>query len=265
MALPEDAPYPERRCAFCEGAGKLDKEHVFPRWIGRLFGLHKFRIQHTRTFLDEQGRSGGKAWPAAPFQIKVTAVCGECDSGWMSDLEDEAAPTLKPLIRGERQTLSEAEQATVALWATKTAMMAAFTHRERWHYFPDQFRWVYEQRSPPPHHQIWLAGRTQGVGEWPFLYRSAGLTIAPESLMDRVGTNGHRTTIGIGHLVMHIFGHPIHDGPVLDMGAETGRVLTPIWPVEGETEWPPLFAISPERLAGLTPEPGVRPVTRDQD
>lgn len=50
-------------------------------------------------------------------------VCEECNNGWMSALETEAMPILKPLIDGTTSLLSIAddERAIVAKWATKTA------------------------------------------------------------------------------------------------------------------------------------------------
>lgn len=257
-----DEPRVGRRCAFCGAVGKLHKEHVFPDWIGRLW-VPDLTIRHTRGFEDRDGATEG-AWFARPFRITVTAVCKECNSGWMSDLEKEAAPILTPMIRGARRALSEDDQATVALWSVKTAMMAAFTHLATSTFRREQYKWVHQQRSPPRHHQVWLAARARGVGEWPFSYRSAGLTVAPKSLLHRLDPNGHRITVVIGHLVIHIYGHAVYDGPVLDFGKNTGRALISIWPVVAAVEWPPHFALGPERLRGLTPGPPVQPVAPEQ-
>lgn len=50
-------------------------------------------------------------------------VCEDCNNGWMSALETEAMPILKPLIDGTVSLLSisNTERTIVARWATKTA------------------------------------------------------------------------------------------------------------------------------------------------
>jgi hypothetical protein len=54
-------------------------------------------------------------------------VCKPCNSGWMSRLERQAAPTLISLIDGTQNLagLSERESAVIAKWATKIAYVLA--------------------------------------------------------------------------------------------------------------------------------------------
>jgi hypothetical protein len=54
-------------------------------------------------------------------------VCEDCNNRWMSALETEAMPILKPLIDGtvSLMSISDAERAIVAKWATKTAYVTS--------------------------------------------------------------------------------------------------------------------------------------------
>jgi hypothetical protein len=58
---------------------------------------------------------------AASLRAKI--VCGECNEGWMSDLETDASRLLSPLIAGKESSLDQPQQLLAAFWATKTAMV----------------------------------------------------------------------------------------------------------------------------------------------
>lgn len=48
-------------------------------------------------------------------------VCADCNSGWMSNLEDEVRPLLSPLIAGETIVVSGGDRELLLRWALKTA------------------------------------------------------------------------------------------------------------------------------------------------
>lgn len=96
-------------------------EHIIPKWLighlglvetpvdDRRFDIPSGRILHERQYGTRSFVSG--------------RVCAECNSGWMSDLENEAKPLLIRLIADphELATLTKDEQHTVARWTMKTA------------------------------------------------------------------------------------------------------------------------------------------------
>lgn len=253
-----------RRCAFCGAAGTLHKEHVWPEWLARVSTNPKESIRYTQAYIDRAGVSRQRSWSARPFQHKVTAVCRGCNSGWMSDLEQRAVPILRPPVSGHACSLDAAAQSIAALRAVKTTMMAQFTHPLTRTIPPPDYAWLYEHRCPPPNHQVWIGARPKGAGEWPFLYRGVGLTIAPvEAAVEDFDTNGHRTTLAVGHLVLHLSSHTLDDGPVLQFGEGGERALIPIWPPSSTSNWPPPDILGTRALEGLTPEldEDARPVT----
>jgi hypothetical protein len=51
--------------------------------------------------------------------------CEDCNCGWMSSLEGQIAPVLKPLLNGERSPfeISESDAFLISRWAVKTALV----------------------------------------------------------------------------------------------------------------------------------------------
>lgn len=91
------------------------------------------------------------------IDMKVRVVCGGCNSGWMSDLETHVAPLLVRVAEGRHASLSKDQQAVLARWALKTALVFQFTldgqeavnpefcstfydHLDRWP--PNTFVWI---------------------------------------------------------------------------------------------------------------------------
>jgi hypothetical protein len=117
-----------RQCYFCgkEIAAHDPPEHVIPKW------MRKLRPPGTWFFTGPpvtlQGESTNPA-PVAPGgfskgpEIKTDVVCKDCNGGWLSDLETRASNLLPPILAGDSQTLPVGDQAFLAVWAIKTAMM----------------------------------------------------------------------------------------------------------------------------------------------
>jgi hypothetical protein len=96
------------------------REHVLPRWLGK-------HLRDEPRF--EMGGWLRSSLPAerSPLVWKrltdsaLRKVCAECNSGWMSRLENEAQPLLIPLIAGEAIRLTPASRSVLMRWALKTA------------------------------------------------------------------------------------------------------------------------------------------------
>ena len=97
-------------CAFCGRTGKLTGEHVLGDWLSRI-GLDLDPVAHATGPLNRMGREVGVT---PPFRRTVRDVCGPCNNGWMSQLEDVARRTLAPLILGEPGRLAREDQGAIA-------------------------------------------------------------------------------------------------------------------------------------------------------
>jgi hypothetical protein len=60
---------------------------------------------------------------------KLREVCSACNSGWMSDIEQDVKLILLSLIRGENIILTPEDQAIICAWAMMITMVAEFTDR----------------------------------------------------------------------------------------------------------------------------------------
>jgi hypothetical protein len=112
-----------RKCIFCGGllTGNREKEHIIPQWL-----LDHMGIRDTELFLavaksDDDTIMESRTHVADEFV--EGRVCGDCNSGWMSRLENESKDLLISLIDGLSSLLSIkiAERILVARWAAKTA------------------------------------------------------------------------------------------------------------------------------------------------
>lgn len=250
-----------RRCAFC-GGGNLSKEHVLPRWLGRvLHTRHPRGVEVLRIDAEPV-----RITPSAPFTTTVRQVCAACNHGWMNDLEVAARPVLTPLLRGEPSVLDVVDQQIVATWALKTTMMAQYLWSDR--PIPSaHYAALRRLGEPPPGYAVWVGaadpavyplshvhlqeftfrpelveGQALAVGAGALHPRGAVHRVGPHVDADADAGEAHRGYLAIlvlGALVLHIFatrgGYLV---PTMPFGY-FHRYLLPVWPASGLAAWPP--------------------------
>jgi hypothetical protein len=130
---------PDKRCPFClrRIPGKSStQEHIAPRWLRKhptvIDGYERRQPGNRRQTLPGylpifgQGATihyvvpGGRAVDH-PLHM-TTAVCRQCNNGWMSQLEDTARPLLYPMIDGGAAPQSDVAARTLARWSAKIAI-----------------------------------------------------------------------------------------------------------------------------------------------
>jgi hypothetical protein len=244
-------------CVFCGSTTtKITKEHVPADWIGKLFDSDPL-VQ-----VESVQRDGTvKTFRIPPFEQTVRVVCEKCNTGWMSELEGKVKPKLGPMILHGRPTeLDPPLQRLFATWAVKTAFMFGYFHPADKAVPDSECARLYVAQQPPRGYVVWLAHRTtyyDSTGR-ELLIASRGQVIstvnaASEQLAKQVktaaaqGQKAFRVTFAIGRVVFAVFGHnfpgsfTINEPPV--------KVTQWIWPVQGNTTWPP--SISIDALGGL--------------
>jgi hypothetical protein len=254
--MPERQDGEPRTCIFCGAKGKLSKQHLWPAWLQDVFEFPKPTSPHGR-FLREAGSElQCDVWEMEPFEQRVTAPCRRCNNGWMSDIEKRTKGLLIPLIGGQtRRWLNPAAQEAIAVWGIQTAMMAQFVYPKRRAIRDSDYAWLYRHRSAPPDYRVWIGMRLQEGGDWPAFYRHSALTLAPPGwdLEEMDNTNAHRSTIGVGHLVIHVVGHYVEDAPVFDIERAYQSAFARIWPATEGVEWPPRAVLGMDTIRQLTP------------
>jgi hypothetical protein len=130
---------------------KRGKEHIWPLWIHEFDDTTDSKLQIGRHvgllsnfgLIDERTQSSNS--------FVFGHVCQDCNTGWMSRLEDDAAPMIKDVADNSSDAKQwSAEQAqTVATWTFKTALMInAGTNYKR--IVPKvHYRNLYNRKKPP--------------------------------------------------------------------------------------------------------------------
>src|SRR6185503_20533123 len=114
-------PSAMRRCLFCNTpllAGGT-REHVFPKWILDRLGIRTAHISPTHFSPDGEVLSTRQH---TLENVQEGRVCHDCNTGWMSRLENETRPLLLSVFDDARTVadLTHPERETVARWALKT-------------------------------------------------------------------------------------------------------------------------------------------------
>jgi len=239
-------------CVFCGFIGKLTGEHVLGDWLSRI-GLDLDPVAHLTGPLNRLGRGIGIT---PPFIRTVRDVCGPCNHGWMSQLEDVANRVLTPFILGQTGTLAQADQGAVATWLQKTALVAMLVSSEEeraggYGLPPEEYRAVYDQRAamePLPASRVWL-GRYGGERR----FGSTGVTplvVAVEGLPEPDRPQGYVMTVAVGELM--VLGVRFTT-PSLQVNITARDGFASVWPVTRDIAWPPGPAVDDAaflRIAG---------------
>lgn len=111
-----------RRCRFCDtvyGASRA-REHVLPGWLLDELGVRQETI--TPTHFAQDG-SAASTRTHRLDELLEGRVCATCNSGWMSEMENQAKPALRALMTLERRVvdLGAEERIVLARWTAKTA------------------------------------------------------------------------------------------------------------------------------------------------
>ncbi|MGA6175385.1 hypothetical protein ACPEIF_34700 [Streptomyces sp. NPDC012600] len=213
-------------CVFCGGA-PVTKEHVFPQWLNE-----HLRPGRQRT---EQARYGNGAYDktreTVGLDFTVKKVCAPCNNGWMSQMEVASRDVLTPLITGQDLSLiSLPQQRQIALWATKTAMMADQTQHTP--LLPSHhLRRLRTHRAIPGGTRVWIGGCPQRE---PLV---TSLTVKVD--LTNVSAPGSPQPVGfycpmkIGHLCLYVY-FPAVD-VVIQHAREFHLSVARIWPRRSST------------------------------
>ena len=131
-------------CLFCGGpwepgiVGKSD-EHIWPQWIRKHVGaLPASRFSHSHGLVLDPAGLGFAEIPAemktsksSILSTKTREVCRNCNTGWMSRLEQRTEPLIVSLAAAAELnravTLTRDQVRLLAMWAQKTAITNEMT------------------------------------------------------------------------------------------------------------------------------------------
>lgn len=224
-------------CAFCGFTGKLTGEHVFGDWLSKI-GLDLSPTPHQGGPLNRIGRDLGLM---PPFRTKVKDVCGPCNNGWMSNLEDVAKRILTPFILGKSGVIQPADLGAIAAWVQKTALVTMLVSSEEdraggYGLPPSEYQNLSSIRDdivPLPASRFWIGRYEPGL-------RSASTWVTPfivdvDGYRDAEVPHGYLMTVIVGQLLLHGVQFTT---PVLEVSVATNLGLPVLWPSPEPVEWP---------------------------
>lgn len=234
-------------CEWC-GRRPLTREHLIPRWLRDLLHARwgdEFGLDISIEVSNEHGVTGGRSHAAPLPEMVVKAVCTNCNSGWMAELESAVRPVLSRMVTGESVHLDERAQADLARWAAKTAILVG-------HYLPGltvldgaERRDLASLGQAPLGFHIRLAHLDAIEGMPLNLLASNHVARRPGDPVSVDEPNSFSVTLAIGHLVVAVIGGPGMRN--YERWAEGGALPLMIWPPTiGGISWPPTGS----RLAG---------------
>jgi hypothetical protein len=250
-------------CLFCGRTGNLTKQHIFGKWLRNLNfkGRSMWKVSPGET----QQRP---LPPGSLFSKKLRIVCGDCNSGWMSRLENAAKPFLMDMFRpyltdvfsGRRNIpLDEDAQLVLARWAFMTIAVVAQL-RDSTDFPLVHCHELFNSQRPPENTQIWIGSASVNVSEgWEQIAEfERGEEIAefrhePKTIDARLGESTipfpvYVTQLRLLNVVFDVQGSwPNEFGRALervDASANLRRALLPIWPSQHPMIWwPPVESL----------------------
>jgi hypothetical protein len=219
-------------CIFC-GKPAGSREHIWPQWILARKNFGPFRLK----------RAGAPAVILNNTELTTKAICGKCNTGWMSDLENEVIPILTPIFEDKPVSLDEHQQHVLAVWITKMAFLFDSTKgRNAENVFyrrPDGIA-LAKSRQILQFTGIWIGG----LDESHRALDGADFTLKEPN--ERIG-EGISVTLTNEHFVAQLVSLRLNETPTAPTAlrldpkpGDWGNMLIPIWPiVQPVVQWPP--------------------------
>lgn len=183
--------------------------------------------------------------PGDPHSRRIRCVCGDCNSGWMSRLQEEVRPYLVPLLIGDSTKLRTRGQTKLAAWAAMTAMSGEFLEKESVAVSARDRKLLRQNGQPPEHWRIWI-GQHQRKSHPLWSHNAIALTKEKIERPTEIVPGGHNTqstTICLGkHLVVHIISSQVGRRLIRKwrFRSDVEAKLEQIWPVRRLViSWPP--------------------------
>lgn len=221
------------KCVFCGGA-RLTKEHVFPKWLHRVLPRPSASTVHETTWgfpaLGEARRYKGRLNQTGdPLSKRLKIVCGECNNGWMSGLQERAHQLVTMLVQDRCEYFGDGDQESLAAWICMTSMVIEFADLATVA-VPATARVAFANTRRPPPNWLIFVGRYEGVRESSsFWHVGVGVHDAEQIDQPR-GCNIQITTFNLGRTIFHSISNDSKE-LVLDLSHyATGLGLAQIWP-----------------------------------
>jgi hypothetical protein len=242
-----------RQCAFCPRTASLTGEHLRSAWVNKLL---KGRTHH---YVISQRSYGSKPsqWRDKQLNLKANVVCADCNSGWMSQLDNAAKLTLQDIILHDSPVcILPLGLSAVAAFTMKCGFVADYLTRHREPLFDHATRQEFaHSRRPTEGAHMWLGRVQQPRGKKSGIYKTRYGT-THDAVAPSLDTFVFTFTIETILLQLAItrftdrFGSSAYS-PELNQEKRLNGLLIPFWPprvFNQCVEWPPSLSIHNTQL-----------------
>lgn len=242
------SPGSSKTCLFCARAGKMSREHLWPRWAQAALAQDQRGKKIRNALHDGPLGEPFKTWEAPVFEATLKDVCVECNSGWMSKIEASAKPFALPLMLGRSIALAPEAQRELALWAYLKCSLFQTMERdtrlkEAWAKAYPVFYETQAAGTLPAIVSVFTA-RHVGTLVGQYQHRLLGSPDRPSAFIQTFTTGELILQVirsYLGYRVLEVDRDPV-------VSSRDHR----IWPVTGMFTWPPGDALSDAELANYT-------------
>lgn len=218
-------------CIFCQRHSRLTQEHIFPDGMADL--IPGSGTQH-RLIVRAGVQPCNNHFPSEASNLTVGTVCGDCNSGWMSDLEKRNKPFLTALINASPESVDRTARGDLAAWCVKTALVGGSSISDSLN--SQLFHDFFQSQTPSPHSRVWLMyADIPGVQYFDF----RDFSIVTNPCHRPAIHDGYMAVIAIGHFGALVLSQLSGDPPVGAIESQFGSGLAQIWPNQEPPEWPP--------------------------
>ena len=231
----------------------MTREHLWGRWMQE-FARHA--TGHYR-FGIAGGRATLREFVAPTFTQTLRRVCRACNNGWMAELEAQMKSVTTRMLSNEGAVLGATEQATLARWMLKTALVIASISEHAATEVDPQHHRAVAAGSMPPNTTVWL-GRYEGAelqaGAWVHRFAWEDGDAARQSGNGYFFLVSALTLVGFG-IVMGGSGEIT---PGVELGAPMLASFRRIWPISEHyaVVWPTAPPVTFEFLCELAKQFG---------
>lgn len=216
--------------------------------------VHEATIDNEREVGDQRPRQR-EDLHGSMINKKVRAVCGRCNSGWMSGVETEAIRPLKRLMFGERHVISPPEQLALVHWVLLKLFVSEFNKPVSPSFTAATRRAFMQTRAIPANLFIgamaYDGGEPPGHGKWCAALSRQAIWIgdedqSPEILAnDAMQRNTVSATFGVGFAAFHIY----HSYALAVTPGSNPIFARDLWPCAGVSlNWPPHQIMTTDEL-----------------
>ncbi len=242
-----------RQCAFCPSTASLTGEHLRSDWVNKLLeGRTHHYVISQRSYGIEPSQ-----WRDKQLNLKANVVCSACNSGWMSQLDNEAKFALQDIVlRDSSVCILPQGLSAIAAFTMKCGFVADYLTRHREPFFNHKTRQEFARsRRPTDGAHMWLGRIRQPREKKSGIYKTR-YGIRRET--DAPTLDNYVFTFSIETILLQLaitrftdrFGESAYS-PELNQEKRLNGLLIPFWPprvFDKCVEWPPPYNIHNTQL-----------------